>query len=71
MQIWTLVNSMKVYWDLRLDQLFDETLPNFIKKKAPKKGRERNKRFVPKSRQANSPKEVGHQEEREQLRMEP
>jgi hypothetical protein len=44
MQIWTLVNGMEAHWDLRLGQLIDETLPNFVKKKAPKKGREKETR---------------------------
>jgi hypothetical protein len=51
----------------------DETLPNFVKiKKAPKEGREKEtKEQRRKSRQANSPTEAGHNEEREPLRTEP
>jgi hypothetical protein len=45
-------------------QINDETLPNFIKRK-------RNKWQGPKSRQANSPKEASHKEERELLRTKP
>jgi hypothetical protein len=40
-------------------------MPNFIKKESTQqRERRRNKGPVPKSRQANSPKEAGHQEER-------
>jgi hypothetical protein len=47
-------------------------LPNFIKKKAPKKGREKEtKGQGPKSSQANNPKEEGHPKEREPLKIEP
>jgi hypothetical protein len=49
----------------------DETLPNFIKRKQPRKGEKKNQGQGPKSRQANSPKEVGHfVEAREPLSME-
>ncbi len=44
----------------------DETLQNFIKRKHPKKEREkRNKGQGPKSRQASSPNKAGHKEKRE------
>jgi hypothetical protein len=50
----------------------DETPPNFIKRKHSRKGeRKRNKGQRPKSRQANSPKETSHKEERESLRTKP
>jgi hypothetical protein len=49
----------------RFDQ--DETLPNFIKRKHPRKGEKKKQGQGPKSRQANSPKEAGHKEERELL----
>jgi len=50
----------------------DETLPNFIKRKHPKKEREkRNKGPRPKSRPANSPNKAGPKEKREPLRTEP
>jgi hypothetical protein len=50
----------------------DETLPKFIKRKHPKKGREkRNKGQGQKSMQPSSPKEAGHKEEREPLRTQP
>jgi hypothetical protein len=45
-------------------QINDGTLPNLIKRKQ-KKGQ------GPKYRQANSPKEAGHKEEREPLRTKP
>ncbi len=48
----------------------DETLPNFMKRKHPRKGEKKNQGPGPKSRQANSPKEVGHKETREPLRIE-
>jgi hypothetical protein len=35
---------MEAYWDLRLGQLIDETLPHFIEKKTRKKGREKETR---------------------------
>jgi hypothetical protein len=39
----------------------DETMQNFINRKHPKKGREKETRAQGrKSRQANSPKEAGH-----------
>jgi hypothetical protein len=50
----------------------DETLPNFIKRKHPKKDRvKRNKGQRPKSRQASSPNKAGHKEKREPLRRQP
>jgi len=50
----------------------DETLPNFIKRKHPKKGREkRNKGLGQKSKQASSPNEACHKEEREPLEPNP
>jgi hypothetical protein len=50
----------------RFDQ--DETLPNFIKRKHPRKG-EKNKQGARTEvlLRANSPKEGGHKEEREPL----
>jgi hypothetical protein len=48
----------------------DETLPNSIKRKHPKKGEKKNQGQGPKSRQANNPKEVGHKEAREPLKTE-
>ncbi len=46
----------------------DETLPNLMKKKAPKKGQEKETRGQgPKSRWSNSQKELGHKEAREPL----
>jgi len=48
----------------------DETLSNSIKRKHPIKGETKNQGQGPKSRQANSPKEVGHKEAREPLRIE-
>jgi hypothetical protein len=49
----------------------DETLPNFIKRKHPRKGeKRRNNGQGPKSRQANNPKEAGHNEVREPLSAE-
>jgi hypothetical protein len=63
---------MEAYWDLRLGQLIDETLPHFIKKEnTQERERKRDKGPLPKSRQANSRKEVGHQEKMEPLRTEP
>jgi hypothetical protein len=47
----------------------DETLPNFIKRKHPRKGEKKGQ--GPKSRQANSPKEAADKEERDPLRTEP
>jgi hypothetical protein len=50
----------------------DETLQNFIKRKHPKKEREkRNKGQGPKSRQASCPNKAGHKEKREPLRTQP
>jgi hypothetical protein len=51
--------------------LFDETLPNFIKRTHLKKGKKKNKGQGPKIRQANSPTKAGHKEEREPLKIDP
>jgi hypothetical protein len=40
----------------------DETLPNFIKRKHPRKGEKKNQGQGPKSKQTNNPKKVGHKE---------
>jgi hypothetical protein len=46
-----------MYTTLIKDMLFDETLPNFIKRKHPRKGEKKKQRGQrPKSRQANVPK---------------
>jgi hypothetical protein len=47
----------------------DETLPNFIKESTQRKGEKKNNGQRPKSKQVNSPNEVGHKEERETLRI--
>jgi hypothetical protein len=49
-----------------LKQFNDETLPNFTKRKHPRKGEKKKQRGGPKSRQVNSPTQVGHKEVREQ-----
>jgi hypothetical protein len=49
-------------------QLNDETLPNFIERKAPKKGREKETRGKD---QSSGPTKAGHKEEREPLRTGP
>jgi hypothetical protein len=45
----------------------DETLPNFIKRKHPRKREKKKHGHGPKSRQANSPKEASHKEVMESL----
>jgi hypothetical protein len=43
----------------------DETLPNFIKRKHPKKGREKETRGKDQVQASKQPNEAGHQRERE------
>jgi hypothetical protein len=52
-------------------QIDDETLQNFIFKKAPKRERKGNKGQRSKSNQAKSPTKLGHKDEKEPLRTEP
>jgi hypothetical protein len=75
-----IIKSLRKYVSIRLcnclEKSNDETLPNFIKRKHPRKGEKkkqgaRTKDQGPRTRQANSPKEVGHKEEKEPLRTEP
>jgi len=75
-----IIKSLRKYVSIRLynclEKSNDETLPNFIKRKHPRKGEKkkqgaRTKDQGPGTRQANSPKEVGHKEEKEPLRIEP
>jgi hypothetical protein len=50
----------------------DETLPNFTKRKHPRKGEKKKQRSKHQSPgKQNSPKEVGHKEERAPLRTKP
>jgi len=49
----------------RFDQ--DETLPNFIKRKHPRKGEKNKQGARTEVLPANSPKEGGHKDEREPL----
>jgi hypothetical protein len=51
--------------------LNDETLPNFVKRNHPRKEEKKKKGEGPKSGQANSPNEGGHQEGTEPLRTKP
>jgi hypothetical protein len=65
--LYFLFNSFFIVF-IPIPVLSDETLPNFIKRKRPTKGEKKKQRARTK---VNSPKEVGHKEEREPLRMEP
>jgi hypothetical protein len=56
-------------WPFQMS-ILDETLPNFIKIKHPRKGEKENKGQVPKSKQANNPKEACHKNIREPLNTE-
>jgi hypothetical protein len=46
---------------------WNETLPNFIKRKHPSKGKKRQQGAMTKTKQINNPKEGGHMEVKEPL----